>query len=181
MMRAEPFARVAPALARLFEEPDGCWRASVEEVLALVADRMPGAAGGVRRFADAVAGDSLETLQERYARTFDLAPACVPYLSVHLFGEESFKRAKLMTGLSGAYRASGFDPGPELPDHLAVVLRFVPRMTPDEQRDLVQYVLLPGVERMAATLAGSSNPYRHLVEALRHVLGRQLEAEAVHA
>ena len=108
-------------------------------------------------------------------------PVCAPYLSVHLFGEESFKRAGLMGGLAGAYRAVGFDTGGELPDHLVLVLRFMPAMTAEEQDDLVQYVLKPGVDRMAGVFSRSGNPYRYLIQSLLATLTRQVGPETVHA
>jgi len=180
-MDARLLARVAPAFARLFGEPDDGFREEVDEARALLSDLAPDAADLVRRFAEDTAGDAIDVMRERHTRTFDLAPACVPYLSVHLFGEESFKRARLMTGLAGAYRTAGFDPGPELPDHLSVVLRFVPAMTPAEQDDLAELVLKPGVERMARALSGGANPYRYLLDALTSVIQSRPEVEAAHA
>jgi nitrate reductase delta subunit len=179
-MNVHTLSRIAPAFARLFEEPDVRWPDVLDDLRALAAVHQPEAAPALDQFAAETAGASLDASRELHARTFDLAPACVPYLSVHAFGEESFKRARLMAGLAAAYRAAGFDPRGELPDHLAVVLHFLPVMTPAEQVDLVQYVLRPGIDRMADALASSANPYRHLIAALRAALAQPLEPEAAH-
>src|SRR5512138_1986014 len=63
----------------------------------------PTAGSELHRFVCHVRDLSLPDLCELYTRTFDLTPVCAPYLSVHLFGESSFKRAQLMTGLREAY------------------------------------------------------------------------------
>lgn len=133
------------------------------------------------RFAACFEEPASGPLRERYASTFDLNPVCVPYLSVHLFGDESFKRARLMGGLADAYRQAGFDARGELPDHIANVLRFLPRMSAEEQQDLIAFVLRPSVQRMADALAATRNPYRHLLNALRAALARADRVETAHA
>ena len=180
-MTQSTFALVAPALGRLFEEPGEDWDAALSIARRLLDDSVPPAADFVRRFEEATVHESADMRRERYAGTFDLSPVCVPYVSVHLFGDESFKRATLMGAFAEAYRRTGFDPGGELPDHVATILRFVPHLTDEEQQDLIACVLRPAVERMARPLFGSRNPYRHLLEALRGVLASAAQAEALHA
>lgn len=104
-----------------------------------------------------------------YTSTFDLAPSCSPYLGVHLFEEDNLGRGRLMIGLRSSYVAGGIDPGAELPDHIALVLAFAPRFSLEEWPDLVRLILLPALERMERTLAGTTNPYRHLVSATRRL------------
>src|SRR3989338_2686941 len=65
----------------------------------------------------------LEMWQEYYVQTFDLMPQCSLYISVHLFGEESFKRAELMAGLKSVYENHGVTTVTELPDPFALVLK----------------------------------------------------------
>ncbi|HEX6200854.1 MAG TPA: molecular chaperone TorD family protein, partial [Thermoanaerobaculia bacterium] len=125
----------------------------------------------------AAARRSFDELEDLYTRTFDLTPVCAPFLSVHLFGQESFRRARLMTGLEEAYRRAGYDRGTELPDHLAVVLGAAEVFPDDEWRELVEQVLALPLARMKGALAGGPadgsprNPYRHLLEAVRLALG----------
>jgi nitrate reductase delta subunit len=176
MMQTSLLVRVASAFAALLAEPGERCRDVAEDVRAALAEEAPSAADIVGRFIKAIANEPLDTLQELHARTFDLMPVCAPYLSVHLFGEESFKRSRLMGGLADAYRTAGFDTGGELPDHLALVLRFLPSMTPEEQHDLVRYVLTPAVDRMAREFALGRNPYRYLIEALLATLTPQAPA-----
>lgn len=139
------------------------------------------AASSLDAFERAAARLSFQELEDLYTRTFDLSPSCVPFLSVHLFGQESFRRARLMTGLEDSYQKGGFDRsegGNELPDHLGVVLRAAEVFSEDEWRELVEMVLARPLARMAGAL-DPKNPYRHLVEAVRRLLGvDHLPAEA---
>jgi nitrate reductase molybdenum cofactor assembly chaperone NarJ/NarW len=104
-----------------------------------------------------------------YTSTFDLAPSCSPYLGVHLFEEDNLARGRLMIGLRSSYVAGGIDPGLELPDHIALVLAFATRFSREEWPDLVRLILLPALDRMESALAGTTNPYRHLVSATRRL------------
>jgi nitrate reductase molybdenum cofactor assembly chaperone NarJ/NarW len=104
-----------------------------------------------------------------YTSTFDLAPSCSPYLGVHLFEEDNLARGRLMIGLRSSYVAGGIDPGVELPDHIALVLAFATRFSRKEWPDLVRLILLPALEGMERALAGTTNPYRHLVSATRRL------------
>lgn len=105
--------------------------------------------------------------QEYYVQTFDLMPSCSLYISVHLFGEESFKRAELMAGLRGAYESRGVCATTELPDHLAVVLRQSPRLTDEEWSELVHLCLLPALTIMIRKLEKGANPYSFLLKTLQ--------------
>jgi nitrate reductase delta subunit len=168
---------IAPALAGLFDEPGDDWSEQLRLVRNLLADHAPEARANVDRFMEDIEGLSPDALRELHTRTFDLAPICVPYLTVHLFGEESFKRAGLMSGLTEAYRAAAFESNGELPDHLALVLRFAPCMDPEEWNDLVQFVLKPALKSMAAPLTNAENPYRHLLTALHDLLAPDFTPE----
>ncbi|HVZ24007.1 MAG TPA: molecular chaperone TorD family protein [Vicinamibacterales bacterium] len=174
-------ARVAPLFGRLLEEPGDDRRTVASAVQEMLREDAPSAADLVGRFASAIDTQSLDALRELYASTFDLSPVCVPYASVHLFGDESFKRAGLMGALAEAYRDAGFEPGHELPDHVATMFRFLPKMTPEEQQDLAHFVLRPSIDRMAQALFGSRNPYRHVLDALRGLLAASVQVEAIHA
>lgn len=117
-----------------------------------------------------------EVREELYTATFDVTPACVAYVSIHLFGEENFKRGEFMAALHARYAAAGFHPGGELPDHLAVLLRFAAGTDPAEGRELAEFCLLGPLGRMMAALSGE-NPYRALLETVREVL-RQAHPDA---
>jgi nitrate reductase delta subunit len=137
------------------------------------------AAAHLGRFAEEMSAIGLHKREEIYLRTFDLNPSCPPYMSVHLFGEESFKRAILMTGLAAAYDRAGFDRGGELPDHLGVVLRFAPQFDDEEWTELARFCLATPLVRMGAVLSPTNNPYRHAVAALHALLRADFTLETV--
>lgn len=172
----EALRTFGPAVAPLLEHPrsghgaSGTLAAAAEARDLLDTGGHARAAAAVGRFLERAERLGPERLQEIHGRTFDLAPCCVPYLSVHLFGEGSYQRARLMAGLAEAQSRAGFDRGPELPDHLAVVLRFAPRMEPEEWRELVRFCLVPVLPVMVRGLVGSDNPYRHVLETVELLL-----------
>jgi len=121
------------------------------------------------QFSPALAALSQDEREELFTATFDVTPSCVPYVSIHLFGEENFKRGEFMAALSARYAAAGFDTRGELPDHLAMLLRFLTQADEAERRELIQFCLLGPLGKMIAALA-EENPYRALLEAARKVL-----------
>jgi nitrate reductase molybdenum cofactor assembly chaperone len=161
-------ARLGELLRYPQDEAAGAARAAAEAALA---GGHPAVATAVAHFAGEVAELSLGRLQELYTNTFDLAPRCVPYLSVHLFGQESFKRAALMAGLAETYARAGRERGGELPDHLAVVLACASAFDDAEWADLVELALARPLAAMAGALEAAGNPYRHLLAAVRCLLG----------
>ena len=158
------------ALGPLFEYPDGRFQERYEEALAAATSVSEDAAEALRAFWASVAGLSTEYAEELYTRSFDLSPVCVPYVSVHVFGPENFKRAELMTGLASAYDRVGYDRGAELPDHIAVVLSGAPLFDAEEWSDLSNYVLAPALEKMRIALESANSPWRHLACAVQAML-----------
>ncbi len=109
-------------------------------------------------------------LEEAYSATFDLQPACAPYVGHHLLGDGP-QRGLFLARLAGVYRDDGFADraaGGELPDHVAVVLRYLAATPRGDARDaLLRDGLVPAVDRMLAALDGPGNPYRAVLSALR--------------
>jgi nitrate reductase delta subunit len=158
-------ARVAlERLAPLFRHPDGLFPLRLR-------DAMERPDPDLAAFAEEARRCALAELQCMYTATFDLAPACSPYLGIHLFGDESRDRARLMVGLRMAYRREGSGDEAELPDHIAEVLRFATRFAADEWDELTRLVLVPALTKMDELLRDSVNPYRHVVAAALRVSG----------
>jgi nitrate reductase molybdenum cofactor assembly chaperone NarJ/NarW len=114
-------------------------------------------------------------LAEIYSSTFDLDPACAPYVGHHLCGEDSPRRGTFMARLADVYRQDGFagaGPQGELPDHLAVVLRYLSAVPAGTNRQaLLEDGLVPALDRMLAAPLDDDNPYRSLLAALRVEVG----------
>jgi nitrate reductase delta subunit len=130
---------------------------------------LPVAASGLEPFLRTLRVLDPGAREELHTATFDINPAAVPYVGIHLFGEENFKRGEFMAALRHQYESAAFDPGWELPDHLATLLRYLPASAAEEREEFVSHCLLGPVARMRDALA-ADNPYRHLLEALHAFL-----------
>ncbi|MBI6546779.1 MAG: nitrate reductase molybdenum cofactor assembly chaperone [Cyanobacteria bacterium NC_groundwater_1444_Ag_S-0.65um_54_12] len=124
-------------------------------------------------------------LEESYTLAFDLAASYQPYVGYYLVGED-YRRSSLLLGLLARYRERGFSCSGELPDHLAVLLRFLAYHAEEQEaRELTSEALLPALAKMLDTQAGngsedegltrsgqerSMQPYRLLLAALPSVL-----------
>ncbi len=109
-------------------------------------------------------------VQEIYTSTFDLQVVCYPYVGYQLFGE-SYQRGAFMAKLNEYYRLQGFAVENELPDHLAVMLRFLSGSKDAELNDiLIQDGLLPSLQKMASSFGDSDNPYKRIIDALFRLL-----------
>ena len=155
-------------LADLLEYPDERTVRAASRCRAACAGTPAG--GHLEAFAGEIAALPPESLEEAYVRAFLVAPTAAPYVGVHLFGEESFKRAHFMAQLVERFQALGFSPGSELPDHLGVLLRFADRIDGEERRDLERWCLAVPVTAMHASLVATQNPYRHVLAAIAGVV-----------
>lgn len=160
----------AKAASRIFNYPDVNYLSHLTDLEHNCRRFAPAAADRMSELQSRLAPLSAEELGELYTRTFDLAPACAPYLSVHLFGESSFKRARLMTGLAELYAAKAIASDGELPDHVGVLLGALERLDPLDQQELLTHCLKTGLEKMRAELARQDNPYALAILALEQLV-----------
>lgn len=159
-------------LAALFGDPRGDVAAGAVALAASLSRSRPATAAALACFADALAALAAGEREELWLGTFVVAPSCVPYVGVHIHGEESFKRGELLARLRDGFAAHGFAPPvAELPDHVAVLLEFAGRVGGEELDELERYLLAGPLEAMAGALARTANPYRFLIEAARRLLG----------
>ena len=92
---------------------------------------------GMEPLLSAMAGDDIYALQERYVLLFDRSRTLSLNLFEHIHGE-SRDRGGAMVDLLETYRAGGFDlHGPELPDHLPVLLEFLANRPLPEAREIL--------------------------------------------
>jgi nitrate reductase molybdenum cofactor assembly chaperone NarJ/NarW len=119
------------------------------------------------RFCGCVEQVPLARMEELYTRTFDLQAVCSPYVGYHLFGD-SYQRGLFMARLNEGYRIRGFSAGSELPDHVAIVLRFLEAGAEDEfSETLLREGLLPALDKMSGAFdSPGDNPYREVICAL---------------
>jgi nitrate reductase molybdenum cofactor assembly chaperone NarJ/NarW len=161
---------VFAALSLLFRYPDASYAASAALLKHELREFEP-VCRCIAHFAEAINSLDLAELQSVYTSTFDLAPACSPYLGVHLFGDESRDRARLMSGLQMTYHKHGVSlQGRELPDHIAEVLGLAGAFGDEEWADFVRLVLGPALVSMDERLHATDNPFRHLPAAVRELI-----------
>lgn len=145
----------------------------------------PEAAEALEKFVRRLDQLSLEKMRELYTITFDMQPVCYPYVGYHLFGE-SYKRGAFMAQLNEAYHACEYSAGQELPDHLAVILRFLGLDAIHRAGEFCQTLLnsglMPALEKMLKVFSDNSeNPYFGLLSALQLFLVATPEKELTHA
>ncbi|OGQ47766.1 MAG: hypothetical protein A3H42_05405 [Deltaproteobacteria bacterium RIFCSPLOWO2_02_FULL_46_8] len=170
-----------PLFAHLFDYPSWKTGRNVTVARDAVKELCPMAVQHLSVFTDSAEKKKPGELEEIYTHTFCLTPLCVPYVSTHLFGEESFQRTELMCRLKEAYQQKNFSAGKELPDHIAVLLRFAPKFTDEEWREMVCYCLKKAVRSMFEKLKETDNIYRHLFQALHCLLEAEFPKEVAHA
>lgn len=123
-------------------------------------------------FARFVESSTLAGLQEEYVATFDFNPAVAPYLGHHLYGDNQRKGAYLIR-LKQEFGRHGFaSSGPELPDHLPLVLGFLAFLARNAEdgvrRSFISECVLPGVERLSSAFSVRKNsPWKPVVEAAK--------------
>ena len=150
-------------LGRLLGYPGADFDSTLESALAAV-DSLHLVA-----FSKAIDALTQDVREELYTATFDVTPQCVPYASIHLFGEENFKRGEFMAALHSRFELLEFGTAGELPDHIAVLLRYASMLGESERRELLEFCLLGPLAKMTLMLA-ETHPYRFLLEAVDDVL-----------
>ncbi len=148
MDEAQARQRLFYLFADLLEYPQSDLTESVRECEALISSGNPEAAALLHGFRSFEEQASLGQVQELYTRTFDLDATYHPYVGHHLFGE-SYKRSAFMVGLKERYKAYDFVVEGELPDHLAVMLRYLSICEDNDQvSEIIRDAMMPALERM---------------------------------
>lgn len=127
-------------------------------------------------------------VEEVYTAIFDLDVSRSPYAGYHLFGE-TYQRSIFLIGLKEWFATADFSAGQELPDHLAVLLRFLERCDDGDRRnELIQDALLPALAKILAAGEGkgkveeeearqtdgnAASPYLQVLKSLQVVLEQQ--------
>lgn len=162
------------AFAGLLEYPRGGESEMAAKGTIALSGVFPEAASLLKGVSEFFAGTPLGRAEEIFTATFDLQAACAPYVGFHLFGE-GYKRRVFLSGLNALYSSRGFSAGGELPDHIAVMLRFLADFPDDVQaRVLVQDGLIPALAKMIGKFGEPGNPYGDLLRALRLVLSPEV-------
>ena len=156
-------------LASLVGYPGEQYLSKAVLCLEVLAENDPEAAVPLSDFFVQTRNFSLEELQELYAATFDLDPACSLEVGWHLFGE-NYERGEFLVKMRGEMRRLGVAESTELPDHLTHALAALGHMEGQEAADFAAACLFPALDKMRAALKGKSNPFENVLLAAGQVL-----------
>jgi nitrate reductase molybdenum cofactor assembly chaperone len=124
-------------------------------------------------------------VQEAYTQTFDLNPTCSLDVGYYLFGED-YQRGVFMAHLRESQEAVGMEAGPELPDHLPVLLRWLARVYDTElYTEMTAECVVPVLRWMDEMLASGrgatdrQNPYRYVLQALTQLLAGDMAERGI--
>ncbi len=143
------------ALSALLTYPTTDLQAAVPEIRQVLSDEAllhPGQLARLEPLLDELDSGDIYDLQERYVLQFDRARTLSLNLFEHIHGE-SRDRGGAMVDLLETYRAGGFDlVGPELPDHLPVLLEFLSTQAPGQAQAILAdagHIIVALAERLA--------------------------------
>lgn len=155
------------ALSLLLSYPGRDLQAAIPAVRAVLGEGLlpAPALAALEPLLTALEGEDLYDLQERYVLLFDRSRSLSLNLFEHVHGEGR-DRGGAMVDLLQTYRAAGFDlAGPELPDHLPLLLEFLSTQPLAEARRTLAdagHILVALAER----LTRRETPYAAVLEAL---------------
>ncbi|MBX9948249.1 MAG: molecular chaperone TorD family protein [Candidatus Obscuribacterales bacterium] len=157
-------------LALMLCYPDEQFHSKLDGLTDSIGSVYPEALKPFKRFCELSKASSLAELEELYTRTFDLAAIASPYITGYIYGDENYDRGTLMACLSENYSRLGFELEGELPDHLALLLRFSSWLDEETLDELIEYCLREPVAQMCEQLRNSDNMYFFLLSAISAVL-----------
>jgi nitrate reductase delta subunit len=156
--------------------PDAELLAAREEIAREAAALPPSpGADALTAFASWWAAEPATELARSYVETFDFSRRTALDLTWYTHGDRRQRGLRLLA-LRERYAAAGWDlEGPELPDHLPVVLEFA-ACDPEEGRALLGE-MRPAIELLRAGLERAGSPYARLLEAICLMLPEPSEAD----
>jgi len=165
--------RTFKALSALLSYPGADLQVAIPEIRAVIGDEaiLPTAhVAALQPLLRRIASADIFDLQEAYVLLFDRSRTLSLNLFEHIHGE-SRDRGGAMVDLLETYRAGGFDlVGPELPDHLPVLLEFLATQPLAPARAILADAG-PILAVLAERLARRETPYAAVLAALAD-LGR---------
>ena len=128
-----------------------------------------------------LASHDLYDLQERFVHLFDRSRTLSLNLFEHVHGD-SRARGSAMVDLLETYRAADLEPvGPELPDHLPILLEYLSQRSLAEARDTLAdaaHIFVALAERLDRRHSSYSAVFRALVDLVATTASAELIAEA---
>jgi len=162
--------------ADLLSYPDSTTRETAAACAALLRELRSEVDEHLTAFVNFLEAQDAARLEEIFTATFDLQPACHPYVGYQLCGE-SQQRTMFLIKLQQLYNQHDFAAGSELPDHLSTMLRFIGTVTDRSCRqELISDGLLPALEKLLQGLdTTGEHPYVKLLRALQRFLAETVD------
>ena len=134
-------------LSRLFDYPDESYPSLLTNVIQELSVKYPDAASELEAYSNLLPKD-IHRLQELYTKSFEVQAVTSLEIGYLLYGDD-YTRGEVMVHLNKEHREVGNELGTELSDHIANVLRLLPKMKDDVViNDLVTMMVAPSVEVM---------------------------------
>lgn len=166
-----PFGQLLTWLSALCTYPKEDWPARLRRAKDVAGGLAPSEALG--RLAGELEGKSLAELEEAYVAAFDFDPASTLELGWHLYGED-YRRGEFLVRMRQLLREHGVEEEGLLPDHMALALRLLPKLSEEEAVNLVHQSVLPALAKVQEALGKRGSPFAWLMAAI----GRALEEAA---
>ena len=164
--------------ADLLSYPGSATRQTAADCAKLLRDLHPEVVEPLTGFINFLDQQDSARIEEVFTATFDLQPACHPYVGYQLCGE-SQQRTMFLIKLQQLYNQHGFAAGTELPDHLSTMLRFIG--TVDDRnccKELVSDGLLPALEKLLQGVDQGDHPYVALLTTLQSFLTETIDRDS---
>ena len=170
MLNTKVKARIFILFAELLEYPSSLITERTAECVRLVAPFSNKAAGSLKEFQQFLAETPQCLVEEIYTSTFDLQAICWPYAGYHLFSDNR-QRGAFLVKLKEIYRHYDFTLGNEMPDHLAVIMRFLSSIDNDDEINvIINDCLRPVLDKLLPVLKEKDNCYYKVFRALSLLL-----------
>jgi len=183
-------------ISSLFDYPTEGYRQRMQTVAEELRAEYPLASVELEKLLKLLPTDIYE-IQELYTKSFEVQAITSLEIGYVLYGDD-YTRGEVLSNLSAEHKAVGNELGGELADHLANILRLIPKLKDSELRhDLVTLMVAPAVENMMKEYTPSSmrqkeklykkqyktlivpdvplGMYLHLFKALYHLLDSDFE------
>jgi len=134
-------------LSTLFDYPNEDYYVHVDKMIDALSNRYPDASKELEAFLELLPKD-IYKLQELYTKSFEVQPVTSLEIGYLLYGDD-YTRGEVMVHLNKEHKKVQNELGTELADHLANVLRLLPKMQDEHLVDeLVTLMIAPAVEVM---------------------------------
>ena len=134
-------------LSKIFNYPDDSYKTFVKEAMCTLTKEYPEASKELEKFLELLPATTSE-IQELYTRSFEVQAVTSLEIGYVLYGDD-YTRGEVLVHLNQEHKNANNDLGEELSDHLANVLRLIPKMQDNNlMNDLVRLMLAPAIEIM---------------------------------